>query len=185
MNESNSHDLQEKRDALARAMEAADTSKAALLEVVAQGLPDAVDAIGKARAHAEPGIARRLSEAGELEVLRADLRRIAAELGDFTRASIDRLDWPTESNSTYVQARVREVVRGIFLTEVMRPVERRLRGAGFKDALIYPNQLVQDQGYSAEVAQVASDLVQLREASNALRAAIAAQDKDFVEDVWK
>ncbi|OIH98353.1 hypothetical protein BIU92_13995 [Curtobacterium sp. MCBA15_003] len=130
-------------------------------------------------------VTRQLSDKGELGPLRDDLRRIASQLGDVARASVERVDWPTTGPGTYIAARVREVVRNIFRSEVTRPVERRLNEAGFADFLIYPNLFIQDQSFRDEIDAVAHDLVELHEAAGVLREATTARDKAFVEDVWK
>lgn len=177
--------MQAAQAAYDEAVRAADASKANLLEEVAQTLPDAVDAVAKSRAHAEPDVTRRLHDTGEIESLRGDLRRIAAELGDRVRTSSGKIDWPENSNGTFVAARVREVVRNVFTSEAVRPIERRLNDAGFDDFLLYPNLLMNDQAYSSAITAVAGDLVRLNAATTALAEASKSNDQDFVNDVWK
>lgn len=169
----------------------ADARKQECLDLVADGIPTAVERLAKRTAQAQPDVTKELGATG-VKALREELAAEAAELAQYIRTGSEKIEWP-KRDSEWSKVEPRKVHSALFNFMYGTPVNRignvfgrhgydvrkTARGGGAQ-GLVLPQSLYDEDSFGA----VADALNDLGTAEIALMKAKAEDDKDIVESLW-
>ena len=168
----------------------ADARKRECLDVVADGIPAAVDGLAKAVAQAQPDTTKALGAAG-VKALRDELGAEAADLADYVRTGSEKIVWPIR-DSKWSKVEPRSIHSALFKFMYGTPVNRvgnvfgrhgydvRKTDRNGAQGLVLPQSLYNEDSFGA----VANALNDLGTAEIALADAKAEDDKDVVDSLW-
>ncbi len=168
----------------------ADKRKQECLDVVADGIPTAVEALAKRTAQAQPDVTKELGAAG-VTALREELAAEAEELAEYVRTGLGEIKWP-ERDSEWSKVEPRKIHSALFQFMYGAPVNRlgnvfdrhgydvnRSDRSG-SQALVLPQSLYDEESFGP-VAQALNDL---GSAEIARKKAKAEDDRDIVDSLW-
>lgn len=168
----------------------AEARKQECLDVVADGIPAAVDRLAKGVAQSQPDVTRELGPAG-VKALREELSRTAANLASYVRAGSARVEWP-KRESEWSRVEPRKIHSALFKLMYGTPVDRvgevfgrhgydvRKSDRSGSQGLVLPQSLYSEESFG-DIAEALNDL---GAAEIALAKAKAEDDKDAVNSLW-
>jgi hypothetical protein len=160
-----------------------------LLDLIAAGVPTAVDGIAKRAAESQPEVTRQLGSGG-IRAMRAELAEKAIELATEIRTA--QISWPVGQAVRYGEVPTRHLDAALFsylhgqrmetLVEVLRSHGFAVRGEGEHGAqdLVNPHNLYND-GWLSPLAEARTTL---SKAESSVRAAKQSNDDAAVRSIW-
>lgn len=160
------------------------------MDVVADGIPAAVERLAKRTAQQQPEVTKGLGAHG-VRALRNELADKAAELAEYVRAGLGRIEWPARDSewskveSRHVHSALFKFMYGSPVNEIGDVFDRRgydtqkTPGRGTQ-GLVLPQSLYDRSSFEA----VADALNELGTAEAALKTAKDADDRDVVDSLW-
>lgn len=168
----------------------ADARKQECLDVIADGLPAAVERLAKHTAQAQPEVTKALGANG-VRTLRKELDAEATELAEYIRAGSGKIVWPTGA-SEWSKVEPRKIHSALFTFMYGAPVNRvgdvfgrhgydvrRTERSG-EQGLVLPQDLYDEEAFGV----VADALNELGTAEIALKKAKEADDREIVDSLW-
>ncbi|MBB0993626.1 hypothetical protein G6010_14330 [Dietzia sp. SLG510A3-3B2-2] len=160
------------------------------LDVIADGIPAAVERIAKRTAQEQPEVTKGLGVQG-IRSLRSELATEAAELAEYVRAGSSEIQWP-HRDSEWSKVGSHHIHSALFTYMYGSPVDKigavfdrrgydtqKTPGRGAQ-GLVLPQSLYDRDSFEA----VADSLNELAAAEAALKAAKEADDRDVVDSLW-
>lgn len=182
--------LEEATTVVTAARAQVEVRKQECLNVVADGIPSAIDRLAKRVAQAQPDVTRELGSSG-VKALREDLAAEAADLAAYVRAGSERIEWP-HRDSEWSTVEPRKVHSALFKFMYGTPVNRvgnvfgrhgydvRRADRSGAQGLVLPQSLYDEDSFG-DVAEALNDL---GTAEIALAKAKGEDDKDVVNSLW-
>lgn len=157
----------------------------ATLAQIAAEMPERVDELAKRYAHEQPDVTQELGRE-KLGEMRAELAAEARSIGAQFVAAIDQIAWPTGARSS--SGAVHSALFDRFFRKVSGPAEilerygYKVRQSPYADmgGVIAPQQLYRQNSFG----DLAAALKDLGAARTAHDAAVAADKRASVEDLW-
>lgn len=178
------------QDAQARLDEAsglADELKQTHLDAIATGIPDAVDALARAAAQAQPDVTKALGKQGVLQ-FRDELARASSVLAADVRGAVGKIKWPGSSEDTVKNRAMTFTLYEFFKGQRVNAIAAIFKKNGYEvrvgrdggQTLIHPYSLFDE----AALAPLTEALKKEASARDAVTRAKAADDRDIVDDLW-
>ncbi len=161
----------------------ADARRRECLDLVADGIPGAVDGVAKRIAQSQPDVTRGLGATG-VKALREELAVEATVLAENVRSGSGKIEWP-EQDSEWSKVEPRNVHSALFKFMYGTPVNRigkvfGRHGYEVHDGVVLPQELYDESSFGP----VVEALNNLGAAEIALRKAKADDDRDVVDSLW-
>lgn len=168
----------------------AEARKQECLDIVADGLPAAVDRLAKRTAQAQPDVTKELGAPG-VKALREELASQTAELAEYVRGGRGRIQWP-KRDAEWSKVEPRKVHSALFTFMYGAPVNQvgdvfgrhgydvQRADRSSAQGLVLPQYLYDEDSFGA----VSDALNELGTAELALKKAKAGDDRDTVDSLW-
>ncbi|MGC3995199.1 MAG: hypothetical protein QM779_13975 [Propionicimonas sp.] len=179
--------LKEAQARLDEASGLADELKQTHLEAIAAGIPDAVDALARAAAQAQPEVTKALGKEGVVQ-FRDELARASSVLAADVRGAVGKIKWPGSSEDTARNRAVTFTLYDFFRGQRVNAIAAIFRKHGYavrtgrdgSQTLIHPYSLFNEDA----LAPLTDALKKEAKARDAVARAKAADDRDIVDDLW-